>query len=339
MIPNSKPCYPTLTYISNTVSLDTNTLTRFTKILRPNDYKTHFNIMGDRNVCKTEEVKRKISETFQSKRNIRIEIIQFIKNNFYNNKRFWTKEQLNKGYIGDWTKDQYQKILADTLKSYEHIIKGSVLLKTYKSNRISNKEAILTFARVIPMIMDEIKFYLSLNHIRNLTSLDSTLIGNIAINLRPNDYQDRYPIGSRVMTEIRSSGYPPEFFDENFRRQKRLFQTVIINGNKLIHNPSGVFRDLWTGEPITNEDKSIFHHINYNKLDSSFDNLCFILDKNHGIIWGKMNSFEAEKFLEEIKLLLQNNINDLKKGIVPNSWKDYLQIDGNNQYNLTKWTK
>ncbi len=80
---------------------------------------------------------------------------------------------------------------------------------------------------------------------------------------------------------------------------------------------------MLTGEILTREDRLkgaiAFHHIDGNKKNDSEDNLGFILQANHGIITkSQLNFSKLAAFFED---LLKNNLESIKNGTIPESWK------------------
>lgn len=93
--------------------------------------------------------------------------------------------------------------------------------------------------------------------------------------------------------------YGENFYDNQLRNKKWNLQ----NG-----------RDLLTGDKLEYGFNSVFHHIDWNKSNDKIDNFCWITRINHR----KVHSKQKRKYYET---LLRNNLQTLKQGKIPESWK------------------
>ncbi|MHA1758225.1 MAG: hypothetical protein ACTSVV_15745 [Promethearchaeota archaeon] len=86
----------------------------------------------------------------------------------------------------------------------------------------------------------------------------------------------------------------------------------------MIQDKRGIFRDLLTGESISDNETRDLHHINYDKNDNRIENLCFLKTRTHNKI--SANQFN-QKIADNFMRILYENKHCLKNGIIPKSWK------------------
>ena len=312
--------YPSLTEIADSVPLDYATIVKISKSLR-GDHRRHFSVAGERNVMKSPNTRDKLRDTLRRKREKYLSIATFVRTYYYEDKAFWNEEQIARGYIGDWTPEQLNIIFLRVRALFYSMLSPMEIIDV--------RDFAQMVIRLVPWLLDKYLGYLSISEMSRKTGLNKEPIQYIGERLLGNEYSKKYFVGGRVRTELRADGYPPIFWDEDFRRRNRLFQTVtIIDNDTLKQDPNGVFRDLWTGEPITADDVSHFHHIDYIK-----SNMGYLLNSNHSKLSGRAGYRPFDPFLDEIMKLLKNNLRDIEKGLIPESWKPYLKTETT----LLKW--
>ncbi len=152
--------------------------------------------------------------------------------------------------------------------------------------------------------------------------------------------------------------YTYRFKEEAYRVKNAWYQIVrILNKNKLQQIDQKKARKTWrglfgflnqhkewklidlvTGEIVTADDfvsnVLVLHHINGNKKDDREENLVFLLRDNHNIISLAQRNFD--KLSDFFEKLLKKNLESLKKGKIPESWKvGWRELALNEGINLT----